>query len=83
VEAGSAWTGVHPYSEENTFNSTVTENNPITVTIDNNHQPIIYDFGWGVRSRLMGYWVCADFGWGIDNGMLMERRFSLSLNFDF
>ena len=83
VDAGSAWTGLHPFSEENTFNSTVIENNPITVTIDNNHEPIIYDFGWGLRTRLMGYWVCADFGWGIDNGMLMERRFSLSLNFDF
>ena len=83
VEAGSAWTGIHPYSEENTFNSTVIENNPITVTIDNNHEPLIYDFGWGLRSRLLGYWVCADFGWGIDNGILMERRFTLSLNFDF
>lgn len=82
-DIGSAWVGAHPYSEENTFNTTTFENNPITVTIDNNSEPIVYDFGFGVRSRLLGYWMSADWGWGVDNGMMMPKRFTLSLNFDF
>ena len=82
-DIGSAWTGAHPYSIENTFNTTTFENNPITVTIDNNKEPIIYDYGFGVRSRVLGYWISADWGWGVDNGMVMPKRFSLSLNFDF
>lgn len=83
ADIGSAWTGTHPYSEENTFNSTTIENNPITVIIENNREPIIYDFGYGVRSRVMGYWVAADWGWGIDDGRILPRKFTLSLNFDF
>ena len=82
-DVGSAWNGLHPYSEDNSFNSTVVEQNPITITVDNNHEPILYDFGLGVRSRVLGYWVCADVGWGVDNQIIQPRRFSLSLNFDF
>lgn len=83
TDIGSAWTGIHPYSEENTFNSTTIENNPITVIIENNIEPIIYDFGYGIRSRFMGYWIAADWGWGIDDERILPRRFTLSLNFDF
>ncbi|MFB1018891.1 MAG: hypothetical protein QMC37_01450, partial [Flavobacteriales bacterium] len=82
-DVGSACVGPHPYSDENTFNTTTFENNPITVTIENNREPIVYDFGFGARSRLLGYWVSADWGWGVDNGMMMPKRFTLSLNFDF
>jgi WD40 repeat protein len=83
TDIGSAWIGVHPYSDENTFNTTTFENNPITVSIDNNREPIIYDFGWGLRSRVLGYWVSANWGWGVDDDRVMPKRFSLSLNFDF
>ncbi len=83
ADIGSAWTGIHPYSEENTFNTTTTENNPITVIIENNREPIICDFGYGVRSRVMGYWIAADWGWGIDDGRVLPKKFTLSLNFDF
>lgn len=83
TDIGAAWVGPHPYSEENTFNTTVVENNPITVTVDNNHEPILYDWGLGLRSRILGYWMSADFAWGVDNGLILDRRFILSLNLDF
>ncbi|MBM71916.1 MAG: hypothetical protein CL847_03940 [Crocinitomicaceae bacterium] len=82
-DVGSAWNGLHPYSDDNGFNTTVIEQNPITITIDNNNEPILYDYGFGLRSRLLGYWVCADLAWGVDNKMIQPIRFSLSLNFDF
>ena len=83
ADVGSAWNGLHPYSDDNGFNTTVIEQNPITISIDNNHEPILYDWGVGVRSRMLGYWVCADFAWGVDNQIIQPTRFSLSLNFDF
>lgn len=83
ADVGAAWIGLHPYSEENTFNTTVVENNPITVTVDNNHEPILYDWGIGLRSRVLGYWISTDFAWGVDNGLILDRRFILSLNLDF
>ena len=81
-DVGSAWNGLHPYSDDNGFNTTVIEQNPITITIDNNNEPILYDYGFGLRSRLLGYWVCADLAWGVDNKMIQPILFSLSLNFD-
>ena len=83
ADIGSAWTGLHPYSDENSFNTTVIEQNPITFTVNNNHEPILYDWGVGMRSRILGYWVCADFAWGVDSQTIQPMRFSLSLNFDF
>lgn len=82
-DAGSAWNGKHPYDESNTFNQITVNQNPITVTIDNNREPIIWGTGVGIRSYLFGYWVRADWCWGVDDGRWQERLFTLSLNLDF
>ncbi|NQX92055.1 MAG: PD40 domain-containing protein [Flavobacteriales bacterium] len=82
-DVGSAWTGPHPYSDENLFNNQVIERNPITVTIANNREPIVWGYGFGLRSRLLGYFVRADWAWGVDDGMVLPRVFHLSLSMDF
>lgn len=83
LDAGCAWTGKNPYSEENVFNKTILEKNPVTLTIENNREPIIYGYGFGLRSRLLGYFVRADWAWGVDDGRVLPRVFYLSLNMDF
>lgn len=83
MDAGSAWTGKNPYSEENVFNKTILERKPITLTIENNREPIVYGYGFGIRSRLLGYFVRADWAWGVDDGVVLPRVFYLSLNLDF
>ena len=83
ADIGSAWNGLHPYDESNTFNQVTVTQNPITVTIDNNREPIIWGTGFGVRSRLLGYWVRADWCWGVDDGRWQKRIFALSLHLDF
>lgn len=83
ADVGSAWTGPHPYSEENRFNQRIFEQNPITVTVDNNREPIIWGYGFGLRSRLLGYFVRADWAWGVDDGVILPRVFHLSLSMDF
>ena len=82
-DIGSAWTGQDPYSDENAFNSTSLDLYPVSVTVDNNREPIIWDFGFGLRSQLLGYFVRADWGWGVDDGILLDRVFQLSLSTDF
>ena len=44
---------------------------------------IIWDFGFGLRSQLLGYFVRADWGWGVDDGLILPRVFQLSLSTDF
>jgi hypothetical protein len=36
-----------------------------------------------LRSQLLGYFVRADWGWGVDDGVLLDRVFQLSLSTDF
>lgn len=83
-DVGSAWTGSSPYAEDNYFNSTTfVESEPVTVTIQNNREPILYGYGFGMRSRVLGYFVRADWAWGVDDGIVLPRVFSLSLSLDF
>ena len=83
ADVGAAWSGLHPYTEDNFFNYVSGELGPSTVTIDSNREPVLYDYGFGLRSRVLGYWVAADWAYGVDAGIRLPRRFVLSLNFDF
>ncbi len=81
-DVGSAWTGPHPYSAENSFNNQVIDTNPFLITIKNQREPIVYSYGFGLRTRLLGYFVRADWAWGIDDQRRLPQVFHLSLNLD-
>jgi hypothetical protein len=83
LDAGAAWTGKNPYDDDNLFNQTTIDKQPTSVTVFNNREPIVYGYGFGVRSRLLGYFVRADWAWGVDDGQVLDRVFYLSLNMDF
>jgi hypothetical protein len=55
----------------------------ITVTINNNREPIVYSYGFGLRSRVLGYFVRLDWAWGVDDQQALPRVTHLSLNLDF
>ncbi len=82
ADVGTAWTGTHPYSEDNTFNQVTIYRNPLTITLTNLRDPIVYGYGFGVRSRLLGYFVRADWAWGVDDGIVLPRVFYFSLSLD-
>ncbi|MFZ1686786.1 MAG: hypothetical protein WAU70_05170, partial [Flavobacteriales bacterium] len=82
VDAGAAWTGPDPYSPENSFNTQVYDNNPLTITIKNQREPIVAGYGFGMRTRLLGYYVRADWAWGIDDGVILPAVFYFSLALD-
>lgn len=83
TDVGSAWTGLHPYDDDNSFNTQTFLGNPVQVTIDNNREPIVWGYGFGLRSRVLGYFIRADWAWGVDDGIQLPRVFYLSLNLDF
>jgi hypothetical protein len=82
-DIGSAWTGVSPYSEENAFNSTITQTGNLTIEVKNNRDPVVYGYGFGLRSRLLGYFVRVDWAWGVDDGVILDNVFYFSLALDF
>ncbi len=82
-DIGTAWTGKNPYDASNTFNIQTINQYPITITIQNEQEPLVGGYGWGMRSKILGYFVRADWAWGIDDGEVKPRIFYLSLSLDF
>lgn len=82
-DIGTAWTGLTPYSGENTYDKEVIENGPLTITIDTGNEPIVAGFGLGARVQLFGYYIRADYAWGIETNTLLDPIFYLSFSMDF
>lgn len=82
-DIGTAWSGPTPWDKRNHLNRSVIKNGPLVIVIDKGNNPIVSGFGFGLRSRLLGYFIRADWAWGIENSVLLPRVFYLSLSLDF
>ena len=87
-DIGSAWTGLHPFTGLNAWDTEVIPHNPepgtpVVVTIDSNRSPIVGGMGFGIRSQLFGYFIRLDWAWGVEHMEIQPRIFYLSLNLDF
>jgi hypothetical protein len=82
-DVGMAWYDVNPYSDENVLNKNVFPGNPVTLTIYNQKEPIVGGYGFGLRSRLLGYFIRVDFAWGVDDRTIQKGMTYLSLSTDF
>lgn len=92
TDIGMAWYGTNPLSRDNTENvKTFIDNDPqlgsggtgIIITVKDDKNPLVGGMGFGLRSRLLGYFVRLDFGWGIDNWVIQKRVVAISLTTDF
>jgi len=82
-DLGTAWTGPTPWDKRNHLNREVIEKGPVRVVIEKANEPLVAGFGYGVRSRLLGYYIRLDWAWGIENYVILPRVFYLSLSLDF
>lgn len=86
TDIGTAWTGKSPYSEDNTFNENIiTEKLPpgSYIILKNHQNPIVGGFGWGLRTRLWGYFIRFDHAWGVEDGIVQNPINYLSIGMDF
>lgn len=82
-DVGTAWNGSSPWAPDNALFTHIIPGNPITITLTKDIQPIVEGFGFGLRSRLLGYFMRADWAWGVDNGVIQPIVFYFSLSLDF
>lgn len=84
-DLGTAWTGLSPYDESNSLNTTYVggPGNPITVIIKNHKEPIVGGYGFGLRSRLFGYFIRLDWAWGVEDAIVLPKITYLSFSLDF
>lgn len=82
-DIGSAWSGITPFSGNNAYQNDHYDQNSISVIIYNNNYPIVSGYGFGVRSKLFGYFIRVDWAWGLENNTILPAMFYLSLGLDF
>jgi hypothetical protein len=82
-DIGTAWTGSSPYSKNNALFKKDYNGNPISISVTKNVEPIVGGYGFGLRTRLLGYFMRADWAWGVDDGAVQPRIFYFSLGLDF
>ena len=81
-DVGTAWTGDHPFAANNYFNTQIIQNNPLTISVNNLREPIVGDFGFGFRSKVLNYFIRLDIGWGVENLEIQKHKMQLSLSLD-
>lgn len=84
ADLGTAWYGLTPFSSENSANSFIYEVPPaILFRIRQYNDPLIAAVGFGMRTRIFGYFVKLDYAWGIENLKFRTPMFHFSLGQDF
>ena len=84
VDAGTAWYGLNPFSNNTPLN-TLTLSNPPTVVVNVNffRDPLVVGYGLGARTTLLGYFIRFDYGWGIETRVRQEPKLYFSIGTDF
>ncbi len=82
-DLGTAWNGPSPYSKQNSLYQKVIKQGPITVTVENQVEPLVGGYGFGLRTRFLGYFIRADWSWGVEDLTVQKGIFYFSLSTDF
>ncbi len=83
VDVGSAWNGWSPYDERNLYNTITVYSKPFTIIVDVDRPPFVWSYGWGLRTKILGYFVRLDWAYGKEANYSYDRKFYFSLSLDF
>jgi hypothetical protein len=82
-DAGTAWQGLSPYDKDNPFNSTDVVQGPVAVHVNYFREPIVYGYGIGARTTILGYFMRVDWARGVDSGARLKSKWQFSMGLDF
>lgn len=81
-DLGTAWTGKSPFDSANNYEKPITDGS-ITVRVQNDIYPIVGNYGYGFRSKILGYYIRIDRAFGIEDGLVLKPMTHISLGLDF
>jgi hypothetical protein len=82
-DIGTSWTGVGPFSKNNSFNSVEINEGNFTIKVKSYESPFLTGYGLGLRSLFLGYYSKLDVAWGTRNGSTSRPNYYLTLGHDF
>ena len=83
TDIGTAWVGKSPFSDSRSTGTKTIYQPPLVISLYSQHNPLIAGYGWGVRTRIWGYFIRVDRAWGMQDGIVLKPIWHLSLGFDF
>ena len=85
VDAGTAYEGTNPFSEDNSNVTTVAAptGNPFSATIINYNRAILFGYGGGVRTTLLGFYAKFDLAWSLESYVTSGPKPYVTLGYDF
>lgn len=83
-DIGTAWLGGSPWDQNNSINTQNIETGDIfNAVIRNYKNPWLSSVGAGVRTTVFGYFVRLDYSYPIEDYILNDPSFQLSIGYDF
>ena len=82
-DAGSAWTGVSPFHEDNSVSTETIQQSTFTISLKNYRNPWLYSYGVGLRTILLGYYMKFDVGWPVEDYNVGSPKLMVTLGYDF
>jgi len=84
-DIGSAWTGSSPFATENSVNTEILapEGSPFKARIQNYKNPWLSSYGFGARTVLLGYYVKFDVAYPVEDYVVKDPKFLVTLGYDF
>ena len=82
-DIGSAWSGVSPFNQDNRISNQTIKEGTFTIDLRNYKNPWLYSYGIGFRTMLLGYYTKLDVAWPVEDYVVQNTRFQLTLGYDF
>jgi hypothetical protein len=83
TDIGSAWEGFNPIDSKNNYTTRIINAPPFQITVVNKRDPIVYGYGFGFRSTILGYYLKLDYAWGVEDGVRNNPVTYISMGYDF
>jgi len=82
-DIGSAWTGVSPFSRDNSISIITVGDDSFVAEIQTFKNPWLMGYGAGLRTVILGYFMKFDLAWPIEDDNTGKTKFYFTLGHDF
>ncbi|RPD47218.1 hypothetical protein DNI29_13820 [Hymenobacter sediminis] len=84
-DMGTTYSGANPFSVNNSNNTQVEggRGNSFTATVINFTNPMLYGYGAGIRTTMLGFYVKGDVAWGWEDYNTNGPKIYVTLGYDF
>ncbi|GAB3286324.1 hypothetical protein [Hymenobacter tenuis] len=84
-DMGTTYSGANPFSVNNSNNTRIVadQGNSFTATVVNFTNPMLYGYGVGLRTTVLGFYGKGDVAWGREDFSNKGPKFYITLGYDF